>query len=156
MPILLVKLIRRSAQFLILKKRLASICKLNYPNYNYPNIQMTIQMFLCHYRKFPIGFNKKQSSQISIFQSENTELFRLLGFVGLGFDLFCLGFFPKFRRTIFILNLSWRGSLSYRNQSIDLLCKSMDWFLYDNGLRHERDKFVEQAPLRVNIVWSKR
>ena len=28
--------------------------------------------------------------------------------------------------------------LSYRNQSIDLLCKSMDWFLYDNGLRHER------------------
>ena len=26
----------------------------------------------------------------------------------------------------------------YRNQSIDLLGKSMDWFLYDNGLRHER------------------
>ena len=23
--------------------------------------------------------------------------------------------------------------LSYRNQSIDLRCKSMDWFLYDNG-----------------------
>ena len=36
-----------------------------------------------------------------------------------------------------ILTLSWR-SLSYRNQSIDLLDKSMDWFLYDNGLRHER------------------
>ena len=34
--------------------------------------------------------------------------------------------------------LSWRKPLSYRNQSIDLLCKSMDWFLYDNGLRHER------------------
>ena len=30
--------------------------------------------------------------------------------------------------------------LSYRNQSIDLLCKSMDWFLYDNGLRYERVK----------------
>ena len=28
--------------------------------------------------------------------------------------------------------------LSYRNQSIDLLRKSMDWFLYDNDLRHER------------------
>ena len=28
--------------------------------------------------------------------------------------------------------------LSYRNQSIDLRSKSMDWFLYDNGLRHER------------------
>ena len=33
------------------------------------------------------------------------------------------------------LSLSWRRSLSYRNQFIDLLCKSMDWFLYDNGLR---------------------
>ena len=36
------------------------------------------------------------------------------------------------------LTLSWRRPLSYRNQSIDLLCKSMDWFLYDNGLCHER------------------
>ena len=32
----------------------------------------------------------------------------------------------------------WRRQLSYRNQSIDLQSKSMDWFLYDNGLRHER------------------
>ena len=32
------------------------------------------------------------------------------------------------------------GPLSYRNQSIDLLHKSMEWFLYDNGLRHERVK----------------
>ena len=30
--------------------------------------------------------------------------------------------------------------LSYRNQSIDLLRKSMNWFLCDNGLRHERVK----------------
>ena len=29
-------------------------------------------------------------------------------------------------------------AISYRNQSIDLQSKSMDWFLYDNGLRHER------------------
>ena len=36
------------------------------------------------------------------------------------------------------LTLSWRKSLSYRNQSIYLQSKSMDWFLYDNGLRHER------------------
>ena len=42
---------------------------------------------------------------------------------------------------IFSQILSWRRSLSYRNQSIDLLCKSMDWFLYDNGLRHDRVKF---------------
>ena len=36
------------------------------------------------------------------------------------------------------LTLSRRRSLSYRNQSINLLRKSMDWFLYDKGLRHER------------------
>ena len=30
--------------------------------------------------------------------------------------------------------------LSYRNQSIDLLCKSMDWLLCDWGLRHKRVK----------------
>ena len=31
---------------------------------------------------------------------------------------------------------SWRRSLSYRNQSIDSLCKSIDWFLYDRDIRH--------------------
>ena len=36
------------------------------------------------------------------------------------------------------LTLSWGRLLSYRNQSTDLRSKSMDWFLYDNGLRHER------------------
>ena len=34
---------------------------------------------------------------------------------------------------------------SYRNQSIDLIGKSMDWFIYDNGLRHERGKKVVSA-----------
>ena len=38
------------------------------------------------------------------------------------------------------LTLSRRRPLSYRNQSIDLQSKSMNWFLYDNGLRHERVK----------------
>ena len=38
------------------------------------------------------------------------------------------------------LTFSWRRPLSYRHQSIDLRTKSMDWFLYDNGLRHERVK----------------
>ena len=32
----------------------------------------------------------------------------------------------------------WPRCLSHRSQSIDLLCKSMDWFLYDRDLRHER------------------
>ena len=39
------------------------------------------------------------------------------------------------------LTLSWRP-LSYRNQSVDLASKSMDWFLYDNGLRHEIVKII--------------
>ena len=30
-----------------------------------------------------------------------------------------------------VLTLSWRRSLSYRNQSDDLLCKRMNWFLYN-------------------------
>ena len=38
------------------------------------------------------------------------------------------------------LALSWQGSLWYRNQSIDLLCKSTDWFLYDMDLCHEKVK----------------
>ena len=38
------------------------------------------------------------------------------------------------------LTLSWQRPLSYRNQPIDFLRKSVDWFLYDNGLRHERVK----------------
>ena len=40
----------------------------------------------------------------------------------------------------FNLTLSRRWSLSYRNQSIDLFCKSMNWFLYARDLRHERVK----------------
>ena len=36
------------------------------------------------------------------------------------------------------LTLSWRRPISYRNQSIELQSKSMDWFLYHSGLRHER------------------
>ena len=49
-----------------------------------------------------------------------------------------LSFFAE----IFILYFfnSWRKSPSYRNQSIDFLCKSVDWFLYDRDLRHERVK----------------
>ena len=34
------------------------------------------------------------------------------------------------------LTLSWQRPLLDRKQSIDLFRKSMDWFLYDNGLRH--------------------
>ena len=37
----------------------------------------------------------------------------------------------------FVLTPLWRRPLLYRNQSIDLLCKSMDWFLHNRDLRHE-------------------
>ena len=40
----------------------------------------------------------------------------------------------------YTLPLSGRKSLTCRNQSIDLLCKSMGRFLYDKDLRHERVK----------------
>ena len=31
----------------------------------------------------------------------------------------------------------WRSFLSYGNHSIDLLCKWLDWFLYDAEIRYE-------------------
>ena len=66
---------------------------------------------------------------ILIFQT-----FKLLNFK---FQSFKLSNLSKYS-----LTLSWRRPLSYRYQSIDLLRKSMNWFLYDNGLRHERVKEV--------------
>ena len=44
------------------------------------------------------------------------------------------------------LTLSWRSSLSYRNQTIDLFCKLIDWFLYDKDVRHE----IAHSTLIVN------
>ena len=48
-------------------------------------------------------------------------------------------------KTYLFLTFSWRRSLSYRNQSIDLSidlgCKSMEWLVYDMDLRHERVNF---------------
>ena len=41
------------------------------------------------------------------------------------------------KKNIYLTLLWWRP-LSYRNQSIDLQNKSMDWFLYDRNLRLER------------------
>ena len=50
----------------------------------------------------------------------------------------------------FLLTLSWRRLLSYRNQSIDLQTKSMDWFLYDNSFRHERVNLFKIVTLLIN------
>ena len=52
---------------------------------------------------------------------------------------------PKSRCIFEWLSTLSRGRpLLYRNLSIDLHSKSMDWFLYDNNLRHER---VKQSPV---------
>ena len=40
--------------------------------------------------------------------------------------------------TLTDLTLSQRRPISYRNQSIDMQSKSLDWFLYDIGLHRER------------------
>ena len=73
-----------------------------------------------------------------------------------------------FRASPFSLTLSWRRSLSCRNQSIDLLCKSFDWFLYDRDLRNERVKNCGKlwtrktyntdtfyAVISLNLSWMK-
>ena len=56
---------------------------------------------------------------------------------------------PSKRQTY--LTLSWRRPLSYRNQPIDLLQKSVDWFLHDNGLRDER---VKKDNRKKNLEYS--
>ena len=48
------------------------------------------------------------------------------------------------------LTLSWRRSLSCRNQSIDLQSKSMDWFPYDRDLRQERVKMYFMSSEKEN------
>ena len=52
---------------------------------------------------------------------------------------------PSTESLSFLTLSRWRP-LSYRNQSIDLLCESMNWFLYDNGLRHERANRKKNFP----------
>ena len=41
------------------------------------------------------------------------------------------------------LTLSWRRFLLCRDQYNDLLCKSIDWFLYGRNPRHEWVKFIQ-------------
>ena len=56
----------------------------------------------------------------------------------------------------FSFTLSWSRCLSHRNQSIDLHCKSADWFLYDGDLCHERIKdhpFSTYTKLSQNLTF---
>ena len=54
-----------------------------------------------------------------------------------------------------LLTLSWRRPLSYRNQSIDLPSKSLDWFLYVNGLRYERVKDIFVGTIIIGVMITK-
>ena len=54
------------------------------------------------------------------------------------------------------LTLLWWRSLSYRNQFINLLCKSMDWFLYDRDLRHKRVKNIDLLRNKRKNNWIQR
>ena len=66
----------------------------------------------------------------------------------------------KLKQCVKALAVSRQRFLSYRNQSIDSLCKSIDWFLYDRDLRHERVKekseilsaFMEKDFERIRVI----
>ena len=56
-----------------------------------------------------------------------------------------------------VLPLPRQNSALYRNQSTDLLCKSMEWFQYDCDPSHERVKsswsgFVPKS-LKISIIF---
>ena len=51
-----------------------------------------------------------------------------------------------------ILTISWRRYLLYRNQSLDLQSKSMDWFLYDRNFRHERVKLSHFFQIKISNI----
>ena len=52
------------------------------------------------------------------------------------------------------LTISWRRFLSHTNQSIDLLCKSKEWILYDRDLRHVRVKYFVKGTLVSTSIHS--
>ena len=64
------------------------------------------------------------------------------------YNLYCARFFIH----VFLLTLLRRRPSSYRNQYTDLLCKSMDWFLYDNGFRHEKVKYLVHRVMIVKMT----
>ena len=52
------------------------------------------------------------------------------------------------------LTLSWRKSLSNRNQPIDLPYKSVDWFLHDRDFRHEIVKNQLSLTIKLKIKYN--
>ena len=64
-------------------------------------------------------------------------------------NVFWNGWLKKINRA---LSISWWMSLSYRNQSIDLQNKSMEWFLYDRDVPHERVNFSRDHCRRLCYI----
>ena len=71
------------------------------------------------------------------FSLMSVKLISIIVFV----SLFLLFWLVNFRLEKTLI-LSWRMPLSYKNQPIGFLCKSMNWFLYDKDLRHETVKEI--------------
>ena len=106
-------------------------------------ISWNFQLKVCNSKDVSIFINKKPTSAdfwcaryiVGVFIVDFGHISRIV-------QLFPLLTLNKWIPTRFAMafTLSWRRSLPYRNQSIHLLCKSMDWFLYDRDLRLERVK----------------
>ena len=63
----------------------------------------------------------------------------------------------NFANTKIILNKLFHDGGRYHVETSPLLCKSMDWFLYDNGLRPERvniRKKFENDPVQVVLSYE--
>ena len=53
-----------------------------------------------------------------------------------------------------VLTLSRRKSLSYRNQSINMQSRSMDWLLYDKDFLHEKVNALLLASIHQDIFFD--
>ena len=114
---------------------------INYFLYSNSNIFIQYQINLCFLLTFYSNSNFLHSLTnfyltSNIFIVINKVLFWLKYFIVLRHFLFRIQIF------LCCLTLSRRRPISYRNQFIDLLCKSLDWFLYDIGLCRERVKEI--------------
>ena len=88
-------------------------------------------------------FDMEISSVASLFQFWSS-VFKCVNHTVIMVEIFCCKFFlsSSVSCQYYLLTLLWQRSLSFTNQSIDFFYKSMDWFLYDNDLRHERVKQI--------------
>ena len=112
-----------------------------YLKYLIPDERLVYILFICSiniYLYVKNCFNPFLANVSILYPLKTPENQRFFG-VFRGYKIRTLAW-NEFKETKWSLTLSWRRPLSYRNQSIDLQSKWMDWFLYDNGLRHERVK----------------